>query len=794
LSAILVSGIDLCHTVDSCSHELQVGAILRSPRSTHIMKSFITLSFIWMLAGALQAEDSVRQLIIGVGGEIVLGNAVPGSINITGDGAFPIIEDNRGTIVAAASEVERGRAVGFTHGAFLKSVDLYAQPAAARAVKNAIRWVGRSSTPIVGVHPKLESLSVILQEAGFETQVFAVDELEEHDVAVYCVVANDLAEEVNMVRLFEFINDGGGVVTATTPWAFKKKFPDFSKFPGNRVLAATGIQYNPDGYMAKGPIQLTAIPEAVASLKGTQLALTPMGITDSESAARALAAADKDQSTEVREALIAKMREAKGLKGAALESFLIVLRDLNKAVGPIIPTKKSPVVPGVDPLVDAIIELETFFNENTPAGVMYAIPAASDYPGQVSEDAERISKTFMMDGTYHGWLEGRLAGGWAAKEMRPTGIYAAPGEVIRVTLPAKVAREGFEVVIGSYNGGLKNRDEWHRYPDWQVKVPVNSSTTEASSGLGGIVTIRVPREAKYDQLEVTIEGGVAAPVYIHGETDLEKWRSEIRNYPGPWAELASDRMIVTIPSDYIRGLSDPDALMEVWNGIIDTSAILVGVDRNHYRAERIVFDRQTAAGFMHSSYPVAAHLDGTAELAVDAKRLMDEGSWGFFHEYGHNHQHNLWALPRTVETTCNLWSVYVYEEFIGTNRNETHRAMRPLDRRQRINAYFAGGPDFEEWGVWTALETYLMVQEEFGWEPFTKVFVEYNQLEKEEWPKGQQEINDQWVIRLSKACGMNLKPFWSTWGLPLSRSVSEELKTLPVWEAHPVARFAKSEF
>ena len=758
------------------------------------MKWFITFSFVWMLAGELHAEDSVRQLIIGEGGEIVLGNAVPGSINITGERAFPLIEDDKGTIVAAASEVEKGRAVAFTHGAFLKSADLYGQPPAARAVKNAIRWVGRSSTPSVGVHPKLKSFSVILQKAGFQTHVFAVDEMKNHDVAVYCVVANDLAQEVNSVRLSEFINDGGGVVTATTPWAFKEKFPDFSRFPGNRVLAATGIQYNPDGYMAKGPIQLTGISKGAELLRVTQQALASLGVTDSESAARALAAADEDQSPESLGALITKMREAKRLRGTELESFLVALRDLNEAVGPIIPTKVSPVVPGADPLVDAIIELETFFNENTPAGVMYAIPAASDYPGHVPEDAKRISKTFMIDGTYHGWLEGRLAGGWAAKEMRPTGIYAAPGEVIRVTLPAKLAGEGFEVVIGSYNGGLKNRNEWHRYPDWQVKVPVNSSTTEASNGLGGIVTIRVPREANYDQLKVTVEGGVAAPIYVHGETDLDQWKSEIRNYPGPWAELASDRMIIAIPSDYIRGLSDPDALMEVWNGIIDTSADLVGVDRSLYRAERIVFDRQTAAGFMHSSYPVAAHLEGTAELAVDAKRLMEEGSWGFFHEYGHNHQHNLWALPRTVETTCNLWSVYVYEEFIGTNRNETHRAMRPLDRRQRINAYFAGGPNFEEWGVWTALETYLMVQEKFGWGPFTKVFIEYNELEKEEWPKGQQEINDQWVIRLSKACGMNLKPFWSTWGLPLSNSVSEELKTLPVWEAHPVARFAKSEF
>ncbi len=757
------------------------------------MKRSFLIALLLSASTALQADDDIRKLIIGEGGEVVFGNAVPGALKITGEGAFPLIEDAKGTIVAAASETGQGRAVAFTHGAFLKSADLHEQAPMTRMVKNAIRWAGRSSKPKVGVHPSMESLSIVLQGVGFQTQVFPVEELKDHDVTVYCVIANALADEGNMVRLFEFINDGGGVVTATTPWAFKKKYPDFSKFPGNQVLAATGMQYLPNGYMAKGPLMLKATSGAAVA-KPSAPTTTPAGDGSSaEKAAKALAEGGKDQSSGSRDALIAQLAEAKSLKGAALESFLVALKALNESVGPIIPTKENPVIPGEDPLVDAIIELERHFNETAPAGVMYAIPAANDYPGMVPDDAERITKTFTIDGIYRGWLEGRLAGGWAAKEMRPTGIYAAPGEVIKVTLPSKVAGEGFEVVIGSYNGGLKNRDKWHRYPDWQVKVAVESSVTEASSGLGGLVTIRVPRGSEYEELEVTIEGGVAAPVYIHGETDVDQWVSEIRNYPGPWAEIASDRMIVALPSDYIRKLTNPDELMEVWNAIIDTSAVLVGVDRNDYRAERIVFDRQTAAGSMHSSYPVAAHQGGSAELAVDAARLKSEGSWGFFHEYGHNHQHNLWSLPRTGETTCNLWSVYVYEEYIGKHRDETHRAIRPLDRRQRINAYFQGGPDFEEWGVWTALETYLMVQEKFGWEPFTKVFVEYNNLEKDDRPTDQQERNDQWVIRLSKACGMNLEPFWSTWGLPLSDSVSDELKSLPVWEDHPVARFAKSE-
>ncbi len=744
------------------------------------------------------ADEKIRNLILGEGGEVDFGKSVPGVIDLTDDQAFPLLQDSKGNVVAAASEPGKGRVIGFSHGGFLKSAGLKEQEPLARMVYNSIRWAGRSATPVVGIHPALASLSDTLREAGFEVSVFPPEELRDHEVTIYCVIAHDSLSEGDIVKLFEFVNDGGGLVTATTPWAFKKKYPDFSEFPGNQLLALAGFQYQADGYAFRGE-KLVIGNGGAAEAPDSGKPEMPIGSTESGGggpamkAAEALASAADDLSSGSRDALIAGLMESKSLKGSALESFLEALKSLNEAVGPIIPTKENPVTQGDDPLVDAIIELETFFNENAPAGTMYAIPAAADYPGAVPEGAERISRTLSIDGNYRGWLEGRGAGAWAAKEMRPTGIYAPPGEVIRVTLPSKLAGEGFEVVIGSYNGHLRNRDKWWRYPDWQTKHAVTSSVTAASNGLGGLVTIRVPRGAEYEAIELTVDGGIAAPLYEHGKTDLDQWKSEIRNFPAPWAELASGRMIVAVPSEYIRKLSDPDDLMDVWNGIIDTSAVLVGVDRNDYRAERIVFDRQTSAGSMHSSYPVAAHLGGSAEIAVDADRLKKEGSWGFFHEYGHNHQHNLWALPGTGETTCNLWSVYVYEEFIGKDRDETHRAIRPLDRRQRLNSYFEGGANFEGWSTWVALESYLMVQEAFGWEPFTKVFVEYNQLDPEDRPKGQQEINDQWVIRLSRACGKNLEPFWSTWSLPLSESVARELKDLPVWEDHPVSKFGKAE-
>ncbi|MCB1237695.1 MAG: M60 family metallopeptidase, partial [Verrucomicrobiae bacterium] len=491
--------------------------------------------------------------------------------------------------------------------------------------------------------------------------------------------------------------------------------------------------------------------------------------------------------------LIADLKTGGDLRGDDLTAFLESLQALNRAVGPIFPTLENPVTPGADPLVDAVIGLETDLDRSLPPGAMYAIPAAAEYPGAVPEEAERAAVTLSIDGKYRGWLRGRGAGGWAAKEMRPTGVYAAPGEVVKVTVPARVAGEGFEVVIGAYNGGLDNRDRWQRYPKLQRNFPVASRVTEASNALGGLVTIRIPREADYDSLEITIEGGVRAPLFVEGQTDPKAWKDEIRKYPAPWAELAGKRIILALPSEHIRNLGDPDKVLAVWDEILDKAAELCGgVNRDDYRAERIVFERQPSAGYMHSGYPVAAPQDKSVAQAVDARALREEGNWGFFHEYGHNHQHDLWSLPGTGETTCNLWSVYLFEEYIGKKREEGHNAVRPLERRERMNAYFSSGRNFDsEWSMWVALEAYLQVQEAFGWEPFKKVFAEYNTLPEREWPKTQQEKNDQWVLRLSRACGKNLAPFWAAWNLPLSEKVFTELAGLPAWEDHPVARYFK---
>ncbi|MCB1087841.1 MAG: M60 family metallopeptidase, partial [Verrucomicrobiae bacterium] len=599
--------------------------------------STFLLALILNLGGLSHADDRDYQLITQGGGEVALGESVPGLIDLTSDTAFPLLQDTDRKILAAADTSGPARAVAFSHGSFLKGDTLISQPGVAALVVNATRWAGKSGQPKVGIHPGLPELLNAMNQAGIDASAIPPSELKPNQVAVYCTLAQKDLSESDIASLTAFANAGGGLVISATPWAFKKDYPEFgAAFPGNRLLAGSGLRLLPDGY-AKGSAPLaigtgTKTDGPKVAMKPSSPAVPappePIGSgsankkSKATAAAEALAESAKTLSPGERDRLIVDLKSGASLSGDSLTDFLASLLKLNQAIGPIVPTSETPIRPGADPLIDAVVTLENDLNQSLPAGAMYAIPAASNYPGAIPEDANRETVTLSIDGKYRGWISGRGAGFWAAKEMRPTGVYAAPGEVVKVTVPARLAGDGFEVVIGAYNGGLENRDTWQRYPRLMRAFPITNRVTEASNGLGGLVTIRVPKEADYESIEVTIEGGVRSPLFVEGQTDLSKWKSEIRKYPAPWAEIAGKRIILALPSEYVRRLEDPDKLMGVWDGIIEKAAELCGgVDRDQYRAERIVFERQTSAGYMHSGYPVAAPQDKSVAMAVDSRAL-----------------------------------------------------------------------------------------------------------------------------------------------------------------------------
>lgn len=195
-------------------------------------------------------------------------------------------------------------------------------------------------------------------------------------------------------------------------------------------------------------------------------------------------------------------------------------------------------------------------------------------------------------------------------------------------------------------------------------------------------------------------------------------------------------------------------------------------------------DRQISAGWMHSGYPIMGPEEASWDALLDLDTLSVAGSWGPFHELGHNFQYSPWVLPGTTETTCNLWSLYLFEQLGAT----IHGAAAVAERPARIAAYLATGPDFAQWKVWTALDTYVQLKEGFGWGLYGAVFAGYRA--RSYGSLSDSEKIDEWAKRSAEAANADLGAFYTDWGLPLSPATLAELGARPAWAAYSMSNAA----
>ena len=358
-----------------------------------------------------------------------------------------------------------------------------------------------------------------------------------------------------------------------------------------------------------------------------------------------------------------------------------------------------------------------------------------------------------------------------------TGLYAVPGRTVRIGIPP--GTEGLRVRIGAHKDKLWHKSRWNRVPEITQSWPLEKSLTEVANAFGGAIYIEVPRNSTLGTIDVKIDGAVEAPWFKLGTTSNKEWVRSIRDRPAPWAELASDSVILTVPSHEIRNLDDPEALMTFWERILDGAANLRGWDQDRSSPERYVTDMQISAGYMHSGYPLMTHLDAAGSMVSLEK--MQGAPWGLVHELGHNHQSGMWTFGGTVEVTCNLWSLYLAQVICGVPWEKAHGSIG--NREEKISKYLAGGRDFNEWkrNPFLALQMYAQLVEAFGWEPYTQVFVEYDALPKAQRPGTDAQKRDQWMIRMSRATGHDLGPFFEAWGVPVSPGARQDIVDLPDW-------------
>lgn len=697
---------------------------------------------------------------------------VPGPLCVFGDDAFPVVTGSaNGAIhepVVAAGRRGQGRVVAFGHPGYFDR-DTLAMGDTGRLMANAVRWAAGETRaggagPRVAVH-KQPGLLAFLREQGLTAEAWDdagwAQKLSACDVL--CVDPVSVPAAPDLAALTQFVRAGGGLVAAQLGWGWLQLNPGKSlrtDHPGNRLLAPAGIVWA-DGYLERttdvgyrtgyARLELTHAGRALDAVVAHTQGGAQLGADDLAQAAWSVTQAARWLPPED-QVLLPRLHRLQ--REHATDA---------------IPTPQTPLTTAT-PLARLALTLQLEEMERLAPEELRAHPAAAAFPGSVPEQAERVARTIQVDTSVPGW--------------HSTGLYAAPGEVIEVQVPEAAAGKGLLLRIGAHSDSLWSLSSWHRCPEICRQQPLAKPVTHAASAFGGLVYVEVPDGCKLGAIPIATSGAVEAPHFVLGKTELAQWRAQVRHRPAPWAELETTKVILTLPSEVVRKLDDPEELLRFWDLVLDCNAELAQRPLERERPERYVTDVQISAGYMHSGCPIMTHLD-MAEVMVDKPRIIAkavDGVWGLFHEMGHNHQSGDWTFAGAGEVTCNLFTLYVFDKACNMPP-KAHSNFTDEARRKKLQAYLAAGAQFEQWkrDPFLALLMYIQLQEAFGWDPFKAVFAEYRHLRAEERPQNDDEKRDQWMVRFSRTVGRNLGPFFQAWGVPTSEQARASIAHLPVW-------------
>jgi hypothetical protein len=723
---------------------------------------------------ALDPQADWDALTSGVN-SIDFGGGAPSSLLVHGGGAFSVVRDIDGDTAVAAARVGMGRVIAFGHETVLGG-DL---PLADNEMlaANAARWTGGSDSPAIGVAPELADLASALTAAGFTVTTIGPTAAELAAVDTYATAASTDRTMTELDAIADYVESGGGLITAGQAWWWAGSNSDWpTQYPGNRLLWDAGITITDDAWAIDGPtLAVGSAPDALDN-----------GTHAFDRLRRHVEGTEPLNSAEEQRAFDTANAALADLPVPGFDTLYCRAKAYAASFGSLVPTTAAPVQPASQPFEALALGVDAKVGTEDAPTLIVAHASASDFPGVPEAGSSASSRTLSVDASYDGRDSRYFYSGAGAHVWRSTGLYANAGDTITTTVPASAAAQGLSVQIGSHSDTLWHLDDWERVPAIVRRDSIETTSTTSANAFGGLVYIRVPPGSALGTIDVTIDGAHPAPRYVHGVTTLSDWQDIERLHPTPWAEFVSDSFTFTVPSTSIRTLDDPSALMDMWTSVLNAQADLSGVPHARPRAERFVLDRQISAGWMHSGYPIMGPIAAVDEL-IDASLVQSVGAWGPFHELGHNHQWREFVLPGTTEGNVNLWSVHTSETVFGIDRGVAHSALDPAARAQRIADYVAGGADFwADWSVWTALETYLQLQEAFGWQPFSDLFTVYYYTLPENAGLTDQENIEAFALEYARIVDRDLGPFFISWGFPLSQPTLDEMALMPAWAGNPM--------
>ncbi|KAL7849582.1 hypothetical protein SRHO_G00212050 [Serrasalmus rhombeus] len=696
-------------------------------------------------------------LLQGVSKFDIRGEYVPSDVMVHGSSAFPIGLTLDGKAFFAGADFGQGRVIVSSHEAYLGLESL------STFMINAVLWLDKRRNGVIGVLPELNDACRLLSKSGLQCQLTGF----KNSLSVFvCTSYNDAQSK----EIQEFVAGGGGLLIGGHAWWWAHCNPGRNVMrdcPGNRILSKMGL------CLLEKTVKAGVYK--VAKMKHHGMASTQMYHFQDLLQHFAGHVLQSQQLGDYEQQFLKKFGNdcVRYLRMQAFDcdtykSVVVLLTDIVKAGFPeVSPT--HPVKSAKDHLL-LQVGTELFrLCKDTAEPLSYLI---IDTPRLSTVNIARV------------WISANTADN---EEWISTGLYLSPGMKTNMTVPGTIIGKGWQVQIGCQTDDLSRADELKRAPVVFVRFPLEKETLQVWNLWGGLIYLIAPPRSTVSEMEVVVQTAVKAPYYKSGETSVSDWVTEIHKAPAPWAELEFENLIITLPSDLIRHLDRPDEVAALWDSIMRSVADLAAKPAKFTRKERFVADVQISAGFMHSGYPIMMHSTSAPDL-VNPYAAGKSDFWGPVHELGHNQQRSVWEFPpHTTECTCNLWSVYVHEVVLGVNRANAHEEMTADKRQSRIKRYVERGRHLKDWNVWTALETYMQLQEQFGWDAFKKVFAAYH--DEKNTAKDKDDKMNLYAETFSKVVRRNLVDFFKAWGWPIHSSTEEKLSSLPEWSDHPLIQY-----
>jgi len=562
--------------------------------------------------------------------------------------------------------------------------------------------------------------------------------------------------DANMDLVADFVTAGGGLFLAEYGVGYVWWWgPDIPDAPGNLLLREAGLGFSDGHRWDSGTLDATG--RATGQVNAEAL----LGMLASPSS---YTADELVEGAALLDRIYDALQDDDPLALLLDDSFLSAINSIN-------PTPATPVS---DPFEQAMLLRELDILEAVDVADVVAHRTAEDVFGAIDVAAPRVTAVVPIDTSVTRW--------------HTTCLYAAPGDLVTVTAPASVIAEGFGVRISGHVDNIAGRSSWARMPRVSRWFPLDATNVDIASPFGGAIYIDVgaalPSVSSFD---VTIAGALEAPCFELGATTDADWIGGQRDLPAPFAELTSEHLSISLPSSFVDTVDEMTAVMEHWDDVVFLQDSLAGHGYLRTMAERINVDVQISVGWLHAGYPTQGPTAAGGEL-VDIDSLMTSGSWGWYHELGHEAQRRPdkswgWDNPYTfdgaVEATVNIFTSHVYDEIGQPSRGGWSWTGSPQQVMQRALDATASG-DFASVGVGDKLAMFLQLRDGWGWPAFTAVFDEYDSAAT--LPADVQEERDWWLTLFSDEVGHDLSLFMvDHWGLQASPTAVASLSALPPW-------------